>query len=134
MKNQNSKILLFDGECNLCNRTVQFIIKSDKKVNITFASLQSEVGKKLMKDKMIPESYSDSIVFIDHDKVYFKSTAALRICLYLSALWPLLYVFVIIPDFIRNYIYDFVAKRRFKWFGKTTTCWVMTPELKERFL
>jgi predicted DCC family thiol-disulfide oxidoreductase YuxK len=127
-------ILLFDGECNLCNKSVQFVIKRDKRNKVKFASLQSAAGKKLKEHYQIPESYFDSIVLIDNDKVYYKSTAALSLSKYMDGLWPLCYALVIIPAFIRNIIYDFIARNRIKWFGKADTCWVMTPELKNRFL
>ncbi len=131
--NKNS-ILLFDGECNLCNKSVQFIIKKDKKAKVKFASLQSEAGKKLKEQYQIPETYFDSIVLIDKGKVYYKSTAALRLSRYMDGMWPVCYTLIIIPKFIRDTVYDYIARNRIKWFGKTDTCLVMTEELKSRFL
>lgn len=131
---KDTKILLFDGDCNLCNSTVQFIINRDSNAKIKFASIHSEAGIKLLKQYMLPQTFCDSVVFIDGEKAYLKSSAALRTCLYLSSLWPLLYAFVIIPPFIRNLIYDFIAKRRIKWFGNTSHCWIMKEELKNRFI
>lgn len=127
-------ILLFDGECNLCNETVQFVIKRDKKANIKFTSLQSEVGKQIMQQFNIPSEYIDSIILLERGNVYYKSTAALRLSKKMDALWPFCYALIIVPAFIRNIIYDFIARNRIKWFGKADTCWVMTPELKNRFL
>lgn len=131
---ENNCILLFDGACNLCNKSVQFVIKRDKKAKVKFASLQSNAGNLLKEKYQIPKEYFDSIVLIDNDKVYYKSTAALRLSKYMDNLWPLCYVLTIIPVFIRNRIYDFIASNRINWFGKADTCWVMTQELKNRFL
>lgn len=127
-------ILLFDGECNLCNKSVQFVIKRDKKANIKFASLQSETGKQIMQQFNIPSEYIDSIILLERGNVYYKSTAALRLSKKMDALWPLCFTIIIIPAFIRNIIYDFIARNRIKWLGKADTCWVMTPEFKNRFL
>jgi predicted DCC family thiol-disulfide oxidoreductase YuxK len=127
-------ILLFDGACNLCNKSVQFVIKRDKKARVKFASLQSEVGKQIMLQFNIPTEYIDSIILIEFGKVYYKSSAALRLCKKMDGLWPLLYIFMLVPKFLRNTVYDYIARNRIKWFGKTDICWVMTPELKNRFL
>lgn len=127
-------ILLFDGECNLCNKTVQFVIDRDRRGRVKFASLQSEVGKRLLNQRNIPEHYLDSIILIENNKVYYKSSAALRLCKKLSGLWPLLFAFIIFPKFLRNWVYDYIARNRIKWFGKANTCWVMTEDLKDRFL
>lgn len=134
MEKQYSKILLFDGECNLCNSTVQFVIKNDVKANIKFASLQSEFGQKLMKKFEIHQHYLDSIIFIEGNMVNYKSTAALRLFKQLDGFWRLTYAFMIVPKFIRNFVYDYIARNRVKWFGKAQTCWVMTPDLMDRFL
>jgi predicted DCC family thiol-disulfide oxidoreductase YuxK len=130
----HSCILLFDGACNLCNKSVQFIIKRDKKARVKFASLQSEVGKQIMLQFNIPTEYIDSIILFEFGKVYYKSSAALRLCKKMDGLWPFMYIFMLVPKFLRNTVYDYIARNRIKWFGKTDTCWVMTPELKNRFL
>ena len=134
IKSEHNLILLFDGYCNLCHSAVQFVIKHEKKQTIKFASLQSEIGKQLLSQYSINPNKIDSLVFIENGKCYIKSTAALRLLKYLKGLYPLGIVCIIIPTFIRNYIYDYVAKNRYKWFGKKESCWVPTPELKSKFL
>jgi predicted DCC family thiol-disulfide oxidoreductase YuxK len=131
---QSNIVLLFDGECNLCNQTVQFIIKRDKKAKIKFASLHCEYAKKIFKKKNINESYNESIVLIVDQKIYFKSDAALNICRYLSGFWPVLYGFKIFPKFMRDSVYNYIAKNRLKWFGKTDSCQIMLPEISNRFI
>ena len=127
-------IVLFDGVCNLCNSTVIFLIKRDKNKIFRFAHLQSETAKSLLEKYQLDGKGIDSIVYIENDKVYIKSTAVLRILRYLKMPYPLLYALIIIPPFIRNAVYDFIAKNRYRWFGKHDNCIVPTDELKERFL
>jgi predicted DCC family thiol-disulfide oxidoreductase YuxK len=129
-----SKILLFDGVCNLCNGSVLFVIKRDKKKQIRYAAIQSEQGKMLMEKYGIEEAYLGSLIFIDEGKVYLRSTGALSLCKYLKGLWPMLYLLVIIPPFIRNFFYNTISKYRYKLFGKYETCMVPTNELKSLFL
>ena len=130
----DSKIILFDGVCNLCNGAINFIIKQDSKAVFKFASLQSETGMRLLEKHKIDPQKTDSIILVEEDKVSVKSTAALRISRFLDKGYPLLYGFMIIPGFIRNYVYDFIARNRYKWFGKKESCMIPTPELKSRFL
>lgn len=134
MNTQPYKIVLFDGVCNLCNNSVQFIIKRDPKDRFRFAALQEEAGLALVSQYQIDTSKVDSIVLIDNGKAYVKSTAALRIAKNLKGPWPLLYAFIIIPNFMRNWGYDFIAKNRYKWYGKKDACMIPTPELKSKFL
>lgn len=131
---ENKKIILFDGVCNLCNSSVTFVIKRDAKDVFRFAALQEEPGQKLIKQYGIDTNKTDSIIFIENNKAYTKSTAALRISRYLGGAYPLLYGFIIIPVFIRNWVYDYVAKNRYKWYGKKESCMIPTPELKVKFL
>ena len=128
------KIILFDGVCNLCNGAINFIIKHDPKGIFKFASLQGETGKKLLAQHNIDPQETDSIVLIDNDQVSLKSSAALRIAKNLNQGYPLLFCFMIIPTFIRNGVYDFIAANRYKWFGKKESCMLPTPELRSRFL
>ena len=128
------KIILFDGVCNLCNSAINFIIKHDPKGIFKFASLQGETGKKLLAQHNINPQETDSIVLIDNDQVSVKSSAALRIAKNLNQGYPLLFGLMIIPTFIRNGVYDFIAANRYKWFGKKESCMLPTPELRSRFL
>jgi predicted DCC family thiol-disulfide oxidoreductase YuxK len=134
MKSKDHKIILFDGVCNLCNGAVTFIIKRDKKDVFKFAALQSEIGQQLISKFNIDTSKVDSIILIDGDKHYEKSSAALRIAKQLSGAYPLLFGFMILPKLIRNAVYDYIARNRYKWFGKKESCMIPTPELKSRFL
>ena len=128
------KIVLFDGVCNLCNHSVQFIIKHDAKKQFKFASLQSVIAKDLLKQHGIVDYELNSIVFIDGNRLYLQSTAALKIAKYLDGAWFLLPLLMIIPKFIRDAVYRFIAKHRYKWFGKQESCLIPTEEQKELFL
>ncbi len=134
MSEQANKILLFDGVCNLCSGSMLFVIKRDAKRQIRYAPIQSKQGKMLMNKYGIEEAYLGSLIFIDEGKVYLRSTGALRLCKYLKGLWPLLYVLILVPPFIRNAFYDTVSKYRYSLFGKQETCMVPTVELKSLFL
>lgn len=127
-------IILFDGVCNLCNRGVQFIIKKDKKKKFLFASLQGKTGQEVLKKFNLQANDLNSFILADGDKIYTRSTAALRIAKQLSGVWKLLYGYMIVPRFIRDAVYNWIARNRYKWFGKKDECMVPTPELKERFL
>lgn len=126
-------IILFDGVCNFCNQSVQFIIKRDPSGYFQFTPLQSDVGQRLLKRHNVPE-HVDSIVLIDNGKPYVKSSAALRICKNLHGAWKILYIFLFTPRSIRDYFYDFFAKNRYKWFGKQDSCMLPSPEIRKRFL
>ena len=134
MESKNHKIILFDGVCNLCNGAVTFIIKRDKKDVFKFAALQSEIGRELTSKFNIDTSKVDSIILIDGEKHYEKSSAALRIAKYLSGAYPLLFGFMVVPKFIRNAVYDYIARNRYKWFGKKESCMIPTAKLKDKFL
>lgn len=130
----DNALILFDGICNLCNSAVIFIIQHDRKNYFHFASLQSEIGKKKLAEYKINSPEPNSIVLIENNKVYIKSTATLRILRRLDKLYSLLYGLIIIPYFIRNIIYDFIARNRYKWFGKRNECMIPTEKLKEKFI
>ncbi len=127
-------IILFDGVCNLCNSSVQFVINHDRKDKFRFASIQSEIGESLLKKFNINRSITDSLILIENNRAYTQSTAALRIAKELNGLHPLLYLFIIVPPFIRNAVYDLIAKNRYKWFGKREECMIPTDELRRKFI
>ncbi|MDX2302507.1 MAG: thiol-disulfide oxidoreductase DCC family protein [Microscillaceae bacterium] len=127
-------IILFDGVCNLCNSSVDFIIRRDPKAVFKFASLQSEEGQKLLKEHQLSSSEFDSIVLILGVKHFTKSTAALKIAFYLRFPWNLIYGLIIFPAFIRDFMYNFIARNRYRFFGKKETCRIPTPEERSRFL
>ncbi|WP_423410293.1 thiol-disulfide oxidoreductase DCC family protein [Heyndrickxia sp. MSNUG] len=126
-------VILFDGVCNFCDASVQFILNRDPKGIFQFASLQSEAGQNLVKKHNVPADV-DSMILIEDDKVYYKSTAALRISRHLQGAWKWLYGFIIIPSPIRNIVYDLIAKNRYKWFGQKESCMLPPPNIRKRFL
>lgn len=127
-------ILLFDGVCNLCNGAVQFIIKRDKKAHFRFAALQSEVGQDLLKKFAVKEEYLSTLVLIENEKAYVRSDAVLRVAKNLGGLWSLTYIFILVPRFIRNAVYNWVGSHRYQWFGQKDACMMPTPDLQKRFL
>ena len=127
-------IILFDGVCNLCDSAVQFIIRRDKKNTFLFASLQSEMGQRILAQYNFPVDELNSFILVENNKAYTRSTGALKVVKKLKGLWPLLYGFMIVPKFIRNWVYNWVGRNRYKWFGKKEECMIPTPELKARFL
>jgi predicted DCC family thiol-disulfide oxidoreductase YuxK len=135
MKDYSDKqIVFFDGVCNLCTGAVQFVLKRNKKKNILFASLQSNAGQQLLAQYNLPMENFSSFLFLENGKLYKQSTGALRMLTHLYWPWPILYGFIIVPPFIRNGVYNWIASNRYKWFGKQEACWLPTPELKARFL
>ncbi len=127
-------ILLFDGVCNLCSGSVQFILKRNAKENIRFASLQSEFGNASLKACSLPVNYLHSLVLLEAGKCYVKSDAALHVAKHLDGLWKLSYVFMIVPKFLRDPMYDLIARNRYRWFGKKDVCWIPNEKWKARFL
>lgn len=128
------RVVLFDGDCNFCDANVQFIIKRDPVAHFKFASLQSDIGRDLTEKYGIPEDV-DSLVLIENEKAYVKSTAALRIAKKLDGLWHLLFLLMLIPRPIRDAAYDIVSKNRYKWFGKKEeACALPSPDVRKRFL
>ena len=127
-------IIFFDGVCNLCNASVNFIIKHDKKKQFLFASLQSDAAKEYLLQYNSKKNIIDSIVLIEEGIIYTKSTAVLKIAKYLNNGLALLYLLIIIPKYFRDSIYNFIAKNRYRWFGKKDKCMIPSYELKNRFL
>lgn len=132
---ENKKIILFDGTCNLCNGAVQFIIKHDKKDIFRFAALQSDLGKEICSYIGVDQTKIDSIILYNPGiAYYYKSSAAIEIANELGGIHSLISIFKILPEKLRNYIYDYIAKNRYKWYGKKESCMIPTPELKAKFL
>jgi predicted DCC family thiol-disulfide oxidoreductase YuxK len=127
-------IVLFDGTCNFCDASVNFIIDRDPAGNFKFAALESETGQRLLRAHGLHENRPDSLVLVEDGKAYTRSSAALRIAAHMRFPWPLLEFFLLVPPFLRNAAYDWVARRRYQWFGRRESCRIPTPEIRERFL
>jgi predicted DCC family thiol-disulfide oxidoreductase YuxK len=127
-------IILFDGVCNYCNAMVNFLIRRDKKKIFRFAALQSEAAQKILGQYHLPQNNFDSFILVENDKIYKRSDAALRLYNKLPWYWKWTQLFWIFPKFIRDGVYNVIARNRYKWFGKKDQCMVPTPEVKERFL
>jgi predicted DCC family thiol-disulfide oxidoreductase YuxK len=131
---ENNPIILFDGVCNLCSGSVQFVLKHDKQKQFRFAALQSTAGQALLKKYNLNQTIFNSFVLIKDGKLYLKSTAALVVAKELSGPIKILYAFIIVPAFIRNAIYNIIAKNRYKWFGKQASCMIPSADIQSRFL
>jgi predicted DCC family thiol-disulfide oxidoreductase YuxK len=128
-----SGIILFDGVCNLCSSVVQFVIKRDKKGHFQFASLQSEAGQSLL-DEYEVDRKTDSFILIENGNCYMKSSAALKVAKNLDGLWKIVTIGLVIPKPLRDFIYDIIARNRYKWFGKKDSCMLPPPSIKKRFI
>jgi predicted DCC family thiol-disulfide oxidoreductase YuxK len=127
------RVVLFDGVCNLCNGLVQFIIRRDPHARFKFAPLGSDRGQTGVRPRSDP-GLTPTVILIEDSRRYQRSTAVLRIARQLRAPWPLLYAFIAVPRPLRDWAYDAVARRRYRWFGRRETCMVPTPELRARFV
>ena len=130
----NQKIVFFDGVCNLCSSVVQLLIRHNAKENLLFASLQSKTGQEMLVHFQLSATEFNSFVYLKEGKLLQKSEAALELSKELKFLWPMFYIFMIVPKFIRNAVYDLIAKNRYNWFGKKNECWLPSIHLKKRFL
>lgn len=133
ISSNTNPVILFDGVCNLCNSSVQFVIKHDPKKQFRFASIQGDYGQQVLKQFDLPPNTLNSFILFKDQQIYTHSTGALMVAKQLSGAWPLLYAFIIIPPFIRNAVYQFIANNRYKWFGKKESCAIPSPELKALF-
>ena len=132
---ENKKIILFDGVCNLCDKSIQYVIKYDKKDIFRFVSLQSDLGKEILEYLKIDPTKTDSIILYEPGiAYYYKSDAALEILNELGSFLKWSFIFSFIPKSLRNPVYDYVARNRYKWYGKKDECLIPTPELKAKFL
>lgn len=134
MTKEDKKIVLFDGVCNFCNSSVNFIIDNDKNDVFRFASLQSEQGQKYLKEFNLPLDKFSTIVLIDNEKYFIRTTAALRIAKNLKSPYNLMYVLIFVPPFIRDIFYDIIAHYRYRWFGKKDVCRIPTEEERSKFI
>jgi predicted DCC family thiol-disulfide oxidoreductase YuxK len=134
LREQRSSVVLFDGVCNMCNRSVQFIIARDPALHFRFAGLESEAARRVLGESAAGGPLPDSMALIDQGRVYARSTAALRIARRLSFPWPLVYALIVVPRPLRDLFYDVIARNRYRWFGKRDACLIPTPELRKRFL
>lgn len=132
---EGKMLILFDGVCHFCNDSVRFIMKRDRQQLFYFASLQSKLGQQMTQERGIDTQRVDSIILIDPGTAYYiKSTAALEIAKQLSGVWSLFGIFLYLPETFRNWVYDFVARNRYRWFGKMDACPMPTPAERSRFL
>ena len=128
------RLVIFDGVCNLCNGAVQFIIVHDAKRKFMFTPLQSATGQEVLRQYGLPTNDFESFIYIRDGKIYQRSTAALFVLKDIGGLWAMLYAFIIVPQFFRNWVYDKVARSRYRIFGKKDSCMVPSPEIKARFI
>lgn len=128
------QVILFDGVCNLCNGAVQFVIRYDKKEKFRFAALQSESGQKLLSKHHLPITDFNSFVLITGDRYLVKSSAALTVLKELGGIFRIFYLFMILPKSLRDWVYDTIARSRYRIFGENNACMVPTPALRQRFL
>lgn len=127
-------VVLFDSVCNLCSNSVQFIIKRDPKARFKFASLQSAYGQAELTRFNLDPTQLHSIILVQGDTFLERSNAALEIARHLSGAWPLFYAFKVVPRFMRDPVYNWIARNRYRWFGRKNECWLPTHDLRDRFL
>ena len=126
-------VVLFDGVCKLCNGSVNFVLRRDRAGRLKLAPLQSDYGRRVLASHETKSDPMDSIMLLEGDQLTVKSTAIIRISKYLGGAWPLCMIALVVPRFIRDFVYDVVAKNRYRWFGKYDTCRLPDPEFEDRF-
>ncbi len=131
---QYHNLILFDGVCNLCNGSVNFLIDMDSKNIFRFTSLQSEIGQQILKENGLNTNDFNSFILVKNGKIIKKSSAFLHVVTQLGGIWKLMNIFLAVPVFIRDGVYDLISKNRYRWFGKQESCRMPTAELKSRFL
>ena len=132
--NDQKSIILFDGICNLCNASVRFILKRDQTKKFLFASLQSDAAKEILLQQPSKKNNLDTIILIDNGKIYERSTAAIKIGTKLGWMFKWVYVGYLLPVKVRDALYNWIAKNRYKWFGKRENCFIPTEKEKSKFL
>lgn len=130
----DKSIIIYDGVCHLCNGFVHFILKRDPAKRFQFGYLQSAAAQERLRAFVQPADVLDSVVLLENDRMYSRSTAALRIARHLQGGWSLFYVFILVPAFIRDAVYEFIGRRRYRWFGKGEACLLPGPEYRDRFI
>jgi len=130
----HERVLVFDGVCRWCNMWVTFTIDHDPQRRFKFATLQSQPAQRILKDLRLPTDDFDTVLFIEQGRIFAKSTAVLKVLKELAGYWPLFYLGILIPRPLRDTVYDYLARRRYRWMGKADTCRVPTPEEYDRFL
>lgn len=131
---QEYPIVFFDGVCNFCNYWVNFAIRRDPGKKLRFSPLQGETAKQVLSPFGINLTSLSSVILVEHHRVYTQSSAAIRICKHLKGAWKIFYGLMIIPKFIRDPLYNLIARNRYRWFGKKDSCMIPSPEVRERFL
>lgn len=126
-------VLLYDGVCKLCNGSMNFIVRRDRKKRLKLAPLQSDFGRRVLTSHEMQSEPMDSILLLEGSRLTTKSTAMIRASKYLDGLWPLCMIFLIIPRFVRDFIYDLIARNRYRWFGKYDACLLPDPEREDRY-
>lgn len=127
-------IIFFDGVCNLCNASIDFIIQRDSDDTFLVGALQDELSREILDEFEVDKDYLDSLVLLESGEIFYRSTAALKIAKNLSGLWPALYPLIYLPKWLRDPVYDWIARNRYRWFGKKSTCRLPSPEEKAKFL
>jgi predicted DCC family thiol-disulfide oxidoreductase YuxK len=131
---QPKSIVFFDGVCNLCNASIDFILKRDTKNLFLVGALQEDFSKKILSNYSVKQDYLESLNLREEYQIYFKSTAALRIARHLKGLWPIFYLLIALPVWIRDPVYDWIGRNRYRWFGKKNTCRIASPDEQAKFL
>lgn len=131
---QTKSIVFFDGVCNLCNASIDFIIKWDRENQFLVGALQDGFSIEVLSKYQVKADYLDSLVLLEDGEIFYRSTAALKIARNLSGLWPVFYPLIFLPNWLRDPVYDFIGKNRYRWFGKKNTCRIASPEEKIKFL
>jgi predicted DCC family thiol-disulfide oxidoreductase YuxK len=131
---QPKSIVFFDGVCNLCNASIDFILKRDTKNLFLVGALQEDFSKKILSNYSVKQDYLESLILLEENQIYFKSTAALRIARHLKGLWPIFYLLISLPVWIRDPVYDWIGRNRYRWFGKKNTCRIASPDEQAKFL
>ena len=127
-------LVLYDGSCNFCDSTVNFIISRDPEGRFHFASLQGQIARDILRQNHLPEEQLDSIILVEGGQLYARSTAVLRTIRQLRGLWPLLSIFLLVPAFIRDLVYGIIARNRYRWFGRRDVCRIPDAQVRARFL